>query len=137
VPDHPIVVNGDEDRISQVLHNLISNAIKFTPSGGTVTLDVAPGGGRVRISVSDTGIGLAADRRDHLFERFWQASSPVTRQYGGLGLGLAISKHIVEEHGGTVRVESEGVARGATFTVELPVLTTGTDADPVTETQTT
>jgi PAS domain S-box-containing protein len=111
---------GDADRLQQVVWNLVSNAIKFTPSGGRVMLRVQDEGPRVCILVEDTGQGFAADFAPHLFDRFRQADNSITRQHGGLGLGLAIVRHIVELHGGTVRGESPGLDRGATFTVVLP-----------------
>ena len=94
---------GDPDRLQQVVWNLVSNAVKFTPEGGRVEVALAPGGRpRPRIAVADTGKGIAADFLPHVFERFRQADSTSTRAYGGLGLGLAIVRHLVELHGGTV-----------------------------------
>jgi signal transduction histidine kinase/ActR/RegA family two-component response regulator len=115
-------VSGDSDRLQQVAWNLLSNAIKFTPSGGRVQVHLEVGDGQVRIRVGDTGRGIRPDFLPHLFERFRQAEGPTARALGGLGLGLAIVRHIVELHGGTVRAESEGEGRGAMFTVELPLL---------------
>jgi len=113
-------VNGDPDRLQQVVWNLISNAIKFSPRGGRVTVGVHEEGGIVAIRVHDTGQGFAPQFQAHLFDRFRQADESITRQHGGLGLGLAIVRHIVELHGGTVRGESPGEQQGATFTVTLP-----------------
>jgi CheY-like chemotaxis protein len=113
-------ITGDADRLQQVVWNLVSNAIKFTPSGGRVTVRVHDEGARVCIVVEDTGQGFAPEFQPHLFDRFRQADGSITRQYGGLGLGLAIVRHIVELHGGTVRGESPGEHQGATFTVILP-----------------
>ncbi len=113
-------VSGDPDRLQQVVWNLISNAIKFSPRGGRVTVAVRDEGAAVAIVVHDTGQGFAPEFQAHLFDRFRQADESITRQHGGLGLGLAIVRHIVELHGGAVRGESPGEQRGATFTVTLP-----------------
>jgi signal transduction histidine kinase len=113
-------VTGDADRLQQVVWNLLSNAIKFTPQGGCVRVRLARAGARVEIVVTDTGAGIDPALVPHIFERFRQGDSTSTRAHGGLGLGLALVKHIVELHGGTVRAESAGEGRGATFTVSLP-----------------
>jgi PAS domain S-box-containing protein len=116
---------GDAARLQQVLWNLLSNAIKFTPDGGLVRLRSRrigpPVGGHIEVSVSDTGIGIEPSFLPFVFDRFRQADSSTTRNHGGLGLGLAIVRHLVEQHGGSVAVESDGAGRGATFTVLLPV----------------
>ena len=114
-------VSGDAARLQQVLWNLLSNAIKFTPRGGRVRLQLERVDSSVRIAVTDTGIGMAADFLPLAFERFRQADSGLSRTQGGLGLGLAIVKHLVEAHGGNVWAESEGVDKGSTFIVQLPV----------------
>jgi CheY-like chemotaxis protein len=114
-------IAGDPDRLRQVVWNLLSNAIKFTRKGGRVQVRLARVGTRVEIAVADTGAGIAPELLPHIFERFRQGDSTSTRQQGGLGLGLALVKHIVELHGGAVRVESAGPGMGATFVVELPV----------------
>ncbi|MFZ2493172.1 MAG: ATP-binding protein [Thermoanaerobaculia bacterium] len=116
------LVNGDSDRLRQVINNLLSNAIKFTEPGGRVSLAVSSGEGRVRIEVADDGIGIAPEFLAHVFDRFRQADEARSRRYGGLGLGLAIAKHLVEAHGGSIHAESEGAGRGARFVVELPAL---------------
>ena len=113
---------GDPDRLQQVVWNLLSNAIKFTPGRGKVTVELRRWNGHVEIAVSDTGMGIAPDFLPHVFDRFRQADSSITRMQGGLGLGLAIVRHLVEVHGGTVRAESEGEGKGARFTVRLPVV---------------
>ncbi|WP_081426403.1 response regulator [Sorangium cellulosum] len=113
---------GDGGRLQQVVWNLLSNAIKFTPSGGHVAVSLEEVGGVARIRVSDTGEGISAEFLPHVFERFRQADSSVRRERGGLGLGLSIVRHLVELHGGTVRGESDGPGRGATFTVDLPLV---------------
>ena len=117
----PCMVSGDANRLQQILWNLLSNAIKFTPRGGSVQVGVQRDRDQVVITVRDSGIGIAPDFLQHVFERFRQADATTTRQHGGLGLGLAIVKHLVEQHGGTIAVASEGEGRGACFTVRLPV----------------
>jgi signal transduction histidine kinase/ActR/RegA family two-component response regulator len=113
---------GDSQRLQQVVWNLLSNAIKFTPKGGRVQVALQRINSHVEIVVGDTGEGISPDFLPHLFERFSQASSGSTRKYGGLGLGLAIVRHLVELHGGVVRAESEGEGKGATFIVKLPLM---------------
>ena len=115
-------VSGDPDRLSQVFSNLLSNAIKFTPSGGHVEIRLERVNSEAVITVSDTGCGISWDTLPEIFERFRQADASITRAHGGLGLGLTIVRHLVELHGGTVRGESPGVGRGATFTVTLPIM---------------
>jgi PAS domain S-box-containing protein len=112
---------GDADRLQQIVWNLLSNAVKFTPAGGKVSLDVAQTDDSVVIRVTDTGLGIRADFLPYVFDRFRQGNSKSTRNHGGLGLGLAIVRHLVELHGGKVSVESPGERLGATFSVSLPV----------------
>ncbi|HEY9696151.1 MAG TPA: PAS domain-containing protein [Trichocoleus sp.] len=116
------LVNGDANRLQQVVWNLLSNAIKFTPSGGRVEVRLEQIGSSAQIQVSDTGQGISPDFLPYVFEYFCQADSSATRQFGGLGLGLAIVGHLVELHGGTVKAESPGHGMGATFTVQLPLI---------------
>ncbi len=115
-------ISGDFNRLQQVVGNLLSNAIKFTPSGGEVKVCLKQDSCCVQISVSDTGIGISPDFIPYIFEYFRQADSSTTRKFGGLGLGLAIARNLVELHGGTVAVESPGEGNGATFTVKLPLV---------------
>jgi PAS domain S-box-containing protein len=112
---------GDPDRLQQVVGNLLANAVKFTPRDGRVEMRVQRARSEVEISVSDTGVGVAPDFLPHVFDRFRQADSSITRAQGGLGLGLAIVRHLVEVHGGTVHAESEGEGKGARFAVRMPV----------------
>lgn len=121
-PAQPCVVHGDYDRLRQVVWNLLSNAVKFTPNAGVVTVRLVRHEPAYAIVVSDTGIGISPQFLDHVFERFRQADGSTTRLHGGLGLGLAIVKELTELHGGSVRAASEGLNRGATFTVTLPAL---------------
>jgi CheY-like chemotaxis protein len=114
-------VSGDAGRLQQVLWNLMSNAVKFTPSGGRVRIALRERGSHVEIEVTDTGKGIEPRFLPHVFEPFRQADGGTTRSTGGLGLGLAIVKHIVELHGGAVEAMSEGMGRGSSFTVRLPV----------------
>ncbi len=116
------LVSGDADRLQQVVWNLLTNALRFTPKGGAVSVSVKRSGSNIEIRVADTGEGIEPSFLPHVFERFRQEDSSVTRRHGGLGLGLAIVRHIVEIHGGTVRVESPGKNRGTTFAVALPVI---------------
>jgi PAS domain S-box-containing protein len=111
---------GDFERIQQVVWNLLSNAVKFTPRNGSITVRASRIGSNVRITVTDTGKGIAPADLSSVFDRFRQADSSTTRTHGGLGLGLAIVKHLVEAHGGTVAAESPGPDQGTTFTVILP-----------------
>ncbi|MGD1276250.1 MAG: ATP-binding protein [Tepidisphaeraceae bacterium] len=115
---------ADPTRFKQVLSNLLSNAVKFTPAGGRIAVRTSNDGGRFRIEVSDTGIGIEPEVIARLFNPFEQGEQTVTRKYGGLGLGLSIAKQFVELHGGTLAVASGGKNQGSTFTVELPAAST-------------
>jgi PAS domain S-box-containing protein len=122
----PMPVLGDPERLQQIALNLIANAIKFTPSGGRVDVTLGHRNGRATLTVRDTGRGIAPEVIPHIFDRFWQGNAGGRR--GGLGLGLAIVRHLVEAHGGTIRAESPGPDRGAVFTVELPLHAGGGEA---------
>ncbi len=114
-------IAGDPDRLHQIIWNLVSNAIKFTPKGGRITIDLQRMDSRCRLRISDNGIGIPATLMPVLFHRFSQGDASTTRQFGGLGLGLSIVQHLVEAHGGTVNVESAGTGKGSAFSVELPI----------------
>lgn len=125
VAEHLGPVSGDPERLRQIVYNLLSNAVRHTPRGGAVSVDVSQRDAHVEITVQDTGEGIAPELLLHVFDRFRQGEGGTTRRYGGLGLGLAIVKHIVELHGGSVIAASEGAGRGAMFTVLLPVASAG------------
>ncbi|HEX5099583.1 MAG TPA: PAS domain S-box protein [Polyangiaceae bacterium] len=112
---------ADPDRLQQAIWNLLSNAVKFTSAGGKIEVRESQVGSNVVLSVTDTGAGIAPDVLSHVFDRFWQADSSTTRRVGGLGLGLALVRHIIELHGGAVEAASEGPGKGSTFTLRLPV----------------
>ena len=116
------LTSGDPDRLQQVFWNLISNAVKFTPKRGHILIRLQRVDSHLEISVSDSGQGISPDFLPYVFDRFRQADSKITRLHGGLGLGLAIVRSLVELHGGTVRAASSGEGRGATFTVDLPIV---------------
>jgi CheY-like chemotaxis protein len=121
-------VLGDPDRLQQVLWNLVSNAIKFTPAGGQIQVRLAQADGQVQIVVQDSGVGIPREFVPHVFDTFRQRDSSDTRPHGGVGLGLALVRQLVELHGGSVHAESAGENRGATFTVSLPAVA---EAEPV------
>ena len=115
------IVRADPDRFQQILWNLLFNAVKFTPSGGRISVEIARRRAEILIRVADTGQGISREFLPHVFERFRMEDPTSTRQHRGLGLGLALVKHLVEMHGGSVTAESKGLGQGATFTVYLPV----------------
>jgi signal transduction histidine kinase/ActR/RegA family two-component response regulator len=115
------VVSGDPNRLQQVFWNLLSNAIKFTPRGGRVQVVLEQVDSHVEVSVNDSGEGIRPEFLPHVFDRFRQADASTTRRHGGLGLGLSIVRHLLELHGGSIEARSDGVGRGATFVVSLPV----------------
>jgi PAS domain S-box-containing protein len=120
---HPleVAVAGDSKRLHQVLWNLLSNAIKFTRENGRISIEMHQDDVKVFLKVSDTGLGIRADFLPHVFDPFRQSDMSIQRVHGGLGLGLAIVRHLVEQHGGAVYADSEGEGKGSTFTVELPL----------------
>jgi len=115
-----LTVMGDRDRLLQVVWNLLSNAVKFTPAGGSVVVQGHKASGVIHVSVTDTGVGIGPDDLPFVFQRFWQAHTGVSREFSGLGIGLALARHLVELHGGAIRAESAGIGHGAIFTVSLP-----------------
>ncbi|MDL1897534.1 sensor histidine kinase, partial [Anaerolineae bacterium CFX7] len=122
-PEDQAIINGDRDRLKQVLLNLVDNAIKYTPQGGQVTLGLTKDDAWVQIFVRDTGIGIAADHIPNLFDRFYRVDKARSRDAGGTGLGLAIAKSVIDAHNGKIQVESN-VGQGSTFTVWLPLTET-------------
>jgi PAS domain S-box-containing protein len=119
--ESPSLVSGDPNRLQQVIWNLLANAIKFTPAKGTIRVTLEQSDSNAQLVVSDTGAGIKAEFLPHVFDRFSQADRSYTRTHGGLGLGLAVVRYLVEMHGGTVRAESEGEGKGATFVIRLPL----------------
>jgi len=120
-PTSPVMVSADRERLQQVFWNVLSNATKYTPRDGSIHVRIAPDTTEVAVVVRDNGIGIAPNVLPHIFERFRQGDATTTREYGGLGLGLAIVRHLVEAHGGAVRADSEGLGQGSAFTVVLPL----------------
>jgi signal transduction histidine kinase/ActR/RegA family two-component response regulator len=127
----PFTIRADAERIQQIVWNLVSNAIKFTPAGGRVDVELAKDERSVRLSVRDTGVGIAAEFLPQMFERFRQADSSATRPHSGLGLGLSIVRHLVELQGGSIEAFSEGRDRGALFVVEFPLASSTPGESPV------
>src|SRR5690606_7765722 len=123
VPATPVTVLGDRTRLSQVLANVVLNATKFTPAGGRIDVRLGVSDERALLEIVDTGIGITPHALDELFEPFVQAHAREEDSRGGLGLGLALVKGLVELHGGEVEARSDGAGRGSTFTVRLPVIT--------------
>jgi signal transduction histidine kinase/ActR/RegA family two-component response regulator len=117
----PVSLVGDPNRLQQVFWNLLSNSIKFTPKDGKIAVVMERVNSHVEVRVSDTGQGITPDFLPLVFERFRQADASAARKHGGLGIGLSIVKHLVEMHGGSIRAQSEGIGRGSTFTVSLPI----------------
>lgn len=121
--DDSLIVSVDPDRLGQVLGNLLDNALRHTPTGGTVTVTSRRANrDRVEITVADTGEGIAPEHLDHLFDRFYRADTARDRRHGGSGIGLTITRALVEAHHGRIRAHSDGPGRGARFTIELPVI---------------
>ena len=122
-------ISADPDRLQQVFWNLLNNAIKFTPEGGQVQVLLERVKSHIEVSVSDTGEGIAPEFLPYVFDRFQQGDASTTRRHGGLGLGMAIVKQLVELHGGNVRVQSDGIGKGTTFTVHLPIIAAYSESD--------
>ncbi len=123
-------IYGDAERIQQIIWNLLSNAVRFTPNKGLIQLSVGLVNSHIEIVVSDTGEGIASEFLPYVFDRFRQADASKTRKHGGLGVGMAIVRHLVELHGGTTNVFSDGIGQGATFTIKLPAISAD-EAEPV------
>jgi CheY-like chemotaxis protein len=129
--DQPVLVIGDNQRLQQVVTNLLSNGVKFTPAGGSVSVSVTVVGQEASIEVRDTGVGIDSTFLPRVFERFSQADSSTSRVHGGLGLGLAIVSHLVELHGGRVQADSAGLGQGSAFTVTLPLAAVASESPSV------
>jgi signal transduction histidine kinase len=123
-------VKGDAERLQQVIWNLLSNAVKFTDAGGIVEVAIRQRGNNVELYVADNGPGIASEFLPHAFERFSQANSSSTRRHSGLGLGLAIARHLVELHGGTIKAENRDQGTGAVLSITLPALRMPQPTDP-------
>lgn len=121
LPPFPVRVHADEDRILQVLTNLVGNALQYTPSGGSVTLDVEVIGSTAQFSVKDTGLGIPAEHLTHIFDRFYRVDKSRSRARGGSGIGLTIARHLVEAHGGQIWAQSDGAGCGSVFFFTLPL----------------
>src|SRR6185295_12315314 len=130
-PEGLKIIAGDADRLQQVVWNLLSNASKFTPAGGVISVRISQDETYAEIEVRDTGPGIAAEFLPHVFERFRQADGSTTRTHGGLGLGLAIVRHLVELHGGLIAAENVNSGTGAVFTVRLPLPSNGFKVESV------
>lgn len=126
--EKPVTIFGDEARLQQVFWNLLTNAIKFTPAEGAVTVRAGEAAGNFEVAIADTGRGISAEFLPRLFDRFSQQDSGSAKNFAGLGIGLTIVRHLVTMHGGTIGVSSEGVGRGACFTVRFPIAEGGTSA---------
>jgi CheY-like chemotaxis protein len=122
LPDEPVWLNADPTRLSQVITNLLTNAAKYTPAGGNIKLAAGREGGDVLVHVTDSGLGIPPAMLSEVFEMFTQVNRTLDRAQGGLGIGLAIVKRLVEFHGGTITAASPGLGHGSTFTVRLPIL---------------
>src|SRR5262249_30939565 len=119
LPDEPLIIDGDRDRLAQVVGNLLSNAIKYSPEGGVVRAHVGTRGGKAVFSVSDSGLGIPPEDRERVFDKFFRGAAKETT-VGGTGLRLAVAREIVDTHGGSIAVDSS-VGHGSTFTFELPL----------------
>jgi signal transduction histidine kinase len=117
--DQPYTLHADQVKVTIAISNIIKNAIQYTEAGGAVTVKVSEESGYIKVSVTDTGIGIPARELPRIFERFYQVETHLTRRYGGMGLGLSVAKAMIELHGGRIWAESQG--RGSTFTLLLPL----------------
>jgi histidine kinase len=121
LPPQPVILHADEDRLIQVLTNLMGNALQYTPSNGRVSVSVEAAGNEARFSVKDSGIGIPAEHLSHIFDRFYRVDKSRSRARGGSGVGLTIAKHLVEAHGGRIWAESEGEEKGSMFVFTIPL----------------
>lgn len=121
LPDPDVVIYADEHKISSTLNNLLNNAVKFTPHGGTITVRTMIRGAEVWISVEDSGIGIPSDKLERIFDEFFQVEDHMTRRQGGMGLGLSIARALIQSHGGRIWAESQGPGTGSKFTMSLPI----------------
>ena len=124
IPEQKVIAHIDAIRLQQVISNLLSNALKFTPAGGSVQVGLRVAESRVELVVHDNGMGISQEALPHIFKAFWQADDTKEVSVKGLGLGLSIVQHLVQQHGGSVRAESPGRFRGSSFIVELPIAAT-------------
>ena len=131
LPEAPLWIDGDMTRLAQVVSNLVNNAAKYTPEGGKIGVTVAARGARVEIAVSDNGLGIDKDMLPHVFDLFTQVDRHLDRSQGGLGIGLALVRKLVDMHGGSSRAESAGSGKGSTFTISLPLSVQSRPADAV------
>ena len=132
LPSDPLCVDGDPDRLTQVLSNLLNNASKYTPAGGAISISAEQRDARVAIRVADNGSGIAADVMPHIFELFAQEFRSLARSQGGLGIGLTVARDLTEMHGGTIEAHSEGAGKGSEFVVMLPLLASA-QSEPIVE----
>ena len=130
MPDEPVVVDGDRDRLAQVIGNLYSNAIKYSPAGGRIRVELRAANGSVSLAVEDQGMGIAPDDQERVFDKFFR-SAEAASTIGGTGLGLAVAREIVETHGGSIDVRSEP-GEGSRFWIDLPVGAPVASPSPVT-----
>ena len=121
LPPYPVILRADEDRIIQILTNLIGNALQYTPADGQVAISVESTGNEARFSVKDSGVGIPPQHLPHIFDRFYRVDKSRSRARGGSGVGLTIAKHLVEAHGGRIWAESEGEEKGSVFVFTLPL----------------
>lgn len=124
-PEQPVTANIDRNRLNMALTNILNNAVAFTPEGGSITLSITPQPSEVWIAVTDTGLGMAKESLARVFDEFYQVEDHMTRQHGGLGIGLSIARALVEAHGGRIWADSPGMGKGATFTISLPMMKQG------------
>src|SRR4030095_1532963 len=136
LPPETVWLEGDLVRLTQILMNLLNNAAKYTPRGEKIWLSGKVDGDRAIISVKDTGVGIEADKLPHVFEKFYQIDSSLERSESGLGIGLTLTRRLVELHGGTLEARSEGLGKGSEFIVSLPIIANQENSQPATRERT-